>query len=409
MDTAAPSPTPRPALLDALRQDANQCVACGLCLPHCPTYQVHGHEAESPRGRIMLMKAWLEQDLPLSAGLQQHLDQCLLCRSCEHVCPNHVPYGQLLDGVRAAQAEQPPLAHNQLSPMQSRMLRWISRHPGRLSQVWRWGQPAWRAWQRLKLTPNWPLPAAMMQRWGTPPTAPTTTAGQPHAQLFLGCVARVADHATLHAAVRLLQALNVNVHIPRTQGCCGALALHAGDAATASAQSTNNQTAFLPEHGPVLVTATGCASTLLEQNNLAQAGLLVQDIWHFLAARGPLALQLRPAAAAVAVHVPCSQRFPVRSDQAMRQVLAQVPQAQFLKLPPGPNCCGAAGDHHLRHPETAQALAGAWLAGLDGMGPITVLSANVGCLLWLEQEALRRNISLQFQHPLHWLAEYLLP
>lgn len=87
----------------------SQCVRCGLCLPHCPTYQLSPEEPESPRGRIALLAASANATLAWQPSIQQHIDQCLACGHCERVCPAQVPYRQLLIQGRAHLAKQRPI------------------------------------------------------------------------------------------------------------------------------------------------------------------------------------------------------------------------------------------------------------------------------------------------------------
>src|SRR3989337_3577221 len=86
--------------------DLNACVACGLCLPHCPTYRLTGEESAPPRGRIAAMRAVAEGVAEPDATFARFMDLCLACRACEDVCPSHVPYGRLIERARP-QAEPP--------------------------------------------------------------------------------------------------------------------------------------------------------------------------------------------------------------------------------------------------------------------------------------------------------------
>src|SRR5690554_7020663 len=58
------------------------CVHCGFCTATCPTYQELNDERDGPRGRIYLMKMFLEGG-EVTEKTREHLDRCLTCRSCE--------------------------------------------------------------------------------------------------------------------------------------------------------------------------------------------------------------------------------------------------------------------------------------------------------------------------------------
>src|ERR1043166_668791 len=85
---------PAAALID-------KCVHCGFCLPTCPTYVLWGEEMDSPRGRIYLMKAALENRTEMEESFVGHFDACLGCMACVTACPSGVEYGPLIERTRA--------------------------------------------------------------------------------------------------------------------------------------------------------------------------------------------------------------------------------------------------------------------------------------------------------------------
>src|SRR5919197_3299762 len=95
---------PEPGIFDIhhapSRELADDCGHCGFCLPSCPTYVLWGQEADSPRGRIYLMKAGLDARAAWNKAYQRHFDACLGCMACVTACPSGVKYDRLIEATR---------------------------------------------------------------------------------------------------------------------------------------------------------------------------------------------------------------------------------------------------------------------------------------------------------------------
>src|SRR5881227_1509182 len=120
-ESPAPQPPPPPPMkLDPRTYErALSCVHCGLCLPACPTYTQTFHEADSPRGRIQLMRGLAEGVIEPTDSVRQHLDLCLDCRACETACPSGVVYHELIEETRAVMNRDVELT------LQGRFMRWM--------------------------------------------------------------------------------------------------------------------------------------------------------------------------------------------------------------------------------------------------------------------------------------------
>ena len=345
---------------------------CGMCLPHCPTYQISRDEGESPRGRIALIQGLANGRLALNPHLESHLDHCLGCRACEAVCPSGVTYGEIIDGGRAVVHEQrktapaPRLLYSLVPrPRRLRLLGRILRLLQRsgLQRLAR-GLGMTRALGLARLDALLP-PLAPLPAWQDyyPP------AGQHRGEvaLFLGCFADFADRPTLNAAVEILTRVGYGVHIPSRQTCCGALHLHQGDRHIARHLAECNDAAFNGlQVDAIINTASGCGTTLTEypRNDFPALKAPVRDISAFLAELPwPAELGAAPLAKRVAVHDPCSLSNVLHQAKAPYQLLARIPELEIVALPD--KCCGAAGSYMLTQAEMADRLRDDKIAALQ--------------------------------------------
>lgn len=385
-----------------------ECIHCGLCLPACPTYMVNGKEADSPRGRLALMRA-LDRDPELDTlGAYRHIDLCLGCLACQTACPSGVQYGHLLEQTRHHQRQTaaPP------TWIQRQALAWFT-GTGRLrflSRLIRWLQqtrldrlaralhllPRALRFQLAGLPPVGRLPFSRSQRGYLPAVTPSGER-QGVVALFTGCV---MDHwyARVHAAtVRTLRWNGFDVVIPPGQGCCGALHTHAGQSREAERLLAVNRAAFQGlEAQALVVNAAGCGAQL--RTSLWTNGEVVApvDVSLWLASR----LQRPPPqklSGKVTYDAPCHLQHAQGVHQAPRQILDAACR-QLLPLPDADVCCGGAGAYTLMHQQMSRQVLARKIASIRSLAPDLLATGNPGCQLQLQAGLREAGMDLPVRH-----------
>ena len=406
-----------PVSVPDLSAVAARCVACGLCLPHCPTYRKTLNEADSPRGRIALMQGVLEHSIPPNERFLAHIDSCLACRACENVCPNNVAYGRLIAGVRglveksrrrslwqgwlrhvlidgvATKSAVLRLLGGVLRLGQAAGLRTLARKSVWLKQS-AWGRVAGRL-PRLKPQPAWQA------------VYPATGRERGEVGLFLGCVARAADSDTLSAAIFVLNRLGYTVHVPPRQACCGALHASLGEPEKAHLFEQRNLQAFSDlKLAAVIVTASGCGAALKDYPQVFSDK--VQDISEFLAtADGWEDLEIAPLAEKVALHEPCLMRNVLHCQDKPYDLLRRIPGATVLPLAGNDQCCGGAGAYFLTQPGMAATLLADKMEAAGASGAKFIATSNVGCAIHLAAGLSDAGLRIGVLHPVTLIARQM--
>lgn len=391
------------------------CVHCGFCLQACPTYVNLQDENDSPRGRILLMRALAEGDLPPDdPTLTTHIDRCLGCRACETACPSGVPYGHLLELTRATINLSRPIplvariilgvfAHQWLlrpALMLSRLLRATSL-PALLSRL-----PGRAGFAMAMLASTRPAHRAGAYRVAVENSRGTTV-------MLAGCVMEGLFTHTNRATGRVLAVNGYAIAEARGQVCCGALHAHAGDLETARRLARVNVAAFERSGAEwIAVNAAGCGATMKEYGHLldgdaewrdraAAVSARVRDVSELLAAAGPA--QGAPMAVRVTCDEPCHLLHAQRIQTPPLAVLAAVPGLELVPLTDSDQCCGSAGIYNLVEPATSDAVLDPKIEHIRATGAAVVATGNPGCLMQIGAGLRRAGLSTTAIHPVDLL------
>jgi len=390
--------------------DLSMCVACGLCLPHCPTYRLTGEESASPRGRIAAIRAVAEGRAEVDDRFAEFMDLCLSCRACEDVCPSHVPFGRMMEHARV-QIEP-------LRPARERLVRRLGFDVAlprrRLLSAVAFLQPLARPFLGKRLRGLVPRTSAGELVRPLPRVTEPRGEARGTVALLSGCVQNRWFRPVNRATIRVLARGGWRVVVPRKQTCCGALHAHYGRLDAARKLARKNLRAFQGADW-IVVNAAGCSAHMKEYGDLlgveeaVAVPSNVRDLMEFLYEQGLDA----PAAGLpdagedgsvrVAYHDACHALRAQHIREQPRALLRQIPGLEIVEIEEGDRCCGAAGVYNVVQPEMADELMRQKAEAIAATGARLVASANPGCTLQIAAGLHALGAQAEILHPVEIL------
>ena len=382
------------------------CMHCGLCLPTCPTYVVSGLERSSPRGRIRLIKAVADGDLPITPGFVDEMNFCLDCQACETACPAGVKYGALVETARAQIYQQGKvslkekllkkiflgrvLSSKRLLNVVAKILRIYQR--GGLewflnkSSLMKLFMPGMEKLQHL--SPR--IDAVFFDE--SYPEVITPTGRVEHRVAFLsGCIMNVAFAGINKDTVEVLLHHGCEVIIPKLQECCGSLQAHNGDFESARRLARHNIDIFLRHDvEAIVINSAGCGAFMKEYGHYlsddpefaSKARMLsskVKDMTEFLVSIG-FRKPEKPFNKRVAYHDACHLAHAQHITAEPRAILQSIPGIDLVELPEAGWCCGSAGIYNVARYEDSMKFLSRKMENVKKTEAEIIIANNPGCL-----------------------------
>ena len=397
-------------------EDLYKCVHCGFCLQACPTYVQTGLETESPRGRIALMKAVNEGRIGLDEDVYRHWDMCIQCRACEDVCPSGVPYGRLIEKTMVQVEMRRKVSRlgrlvswlilGKILPGQSALTGLV----GALRLYQKSGlQRVVRISQILKL-----VPGGVAELESSLPVLPNAffaaqgqvyhAHGKPRASVALlsGCVMPLIHGPEMRTVARVLNRNGVEVVVPQSQVCCGAIHTHVGDIERTRELARRNVDAFLALPVDAVITASaGCGTRMKEYGDLladdpdyaeraAELSAKVRDIHEYLHD-----LPIEPPKGRLDFEVTYQDACHLTHTQGIgaqpRALLKSIPGLTLVEMQNSTRCCGAGGTYTVTQREMSLRLLDDKMTSISQTGATVVATGNPGCLMQLQYGAQRNG------------------
>ncbi len=387
---------------ESVIEDLHNCLKCAACQAVCPTYKVTRMERYAPRGRIQMVKKYLEGDLTVSRGLHEALMSCILCESCAHACPSGVRLDRVFENMRmelheALGAKLPKKAL--FAALKNPMLLRLGARMGRVGQT-AFLAPLNISWKLGKLPVN-RLPtfnrSSFRQRMGEIVPARGTRRGR--VLYFTGCATDLINEDVGDAVVKVLTGLGIEVVIPQDQVCCSVPIFLSGARREALPNIEKNLAIFdRDDVDAIVVDCATCGGGLkkgipnlvedlgLDTEKARRVAAKVKDVTEIVAERiDDVEWETRSSRSRVAVtyHDPCHLVRSMGISRQPRVLLDALEGVRLVEMAGADQCCGGAGAFQFEHVEISAGVTGRKKENIRSTGASVVATGCPGCRLTL--------------------------
>ena len=408
------------------------CMRCGMCQAVCPLFKETGKETDVTRGKLALLGGLASQILQDPEGVNEILNRCLLCGTCQCNCPSGV---QVMDIFLEARAIL--TGYFGLSPVKKAIFRGMLSNPKLFNLLTSMGS----TFQGIFTRKVDDLLGSSCARFNAPVVAdrhfnslatkplrkitgkldtPAGTSGK-RVAFFPGCVVDKMFPQVGEAVIKVLQRKGVGIFLPASQACCGIPVLTSGDRQTFDNLIEMNLKLFGDLNFDYLVTpCASCTSTIKELwphfyggspellPKIAALGERTLDITQFLADFCPVS-EHPPTCRdddTVTYHDPCHLKNSLGITSQPRALIKATGRT-FIEMNEAGKCCGCGGSFNVAHYELSKKIGGAKADNIIASGAKTVATSCPACMMQMTDMLSRRDKGIQVKHVVELYADSL--
>ena len=347
--------------LSADDKEAQYCIGCGMCLLHCPTYNVVG-PSFGTSGHMGGIGVYLSDTLgKLDEAFEGGMYQCTSCGGCVEVCPARIDTKKGIIKSRANAKK----AKKGMSPEHATVIASVKNYDNPW-QVPRRQKPKWA--EKLKLKDKGDV------------------------LYFAGCSTSLLFPDTAKRAVRLIRATGIDpAYLGQNEKCCGSTVRKLGEANLARNKAEECFEDFERAGARLVVTSCpGCASALNHFPDLLEKHeVKIQHISKFLDERLDKSRmsKVRPGVKAT-FHDPCDLGRELGEYDAPRSLVGATVQSRLLEMKRSRNtssCCGSGSGVKSAYSELASAIGQDRVAMAKATGADLIVTSCPWCVQNLKE------------------------